>query len=195
MKVGQQWRPWLTGVALVASSLVGPEASATKPHPLRVQDGVLTIDGMTAQSGLDLQISDFHYLYVYVPGSGTAVIAERPFAGAREQKSAFRGTTLTITAGTRQIQVSARNRLRGTHSAFVRFEPGSRAGMQTPAVSYGDAALLPAIWPGNEPKARGPRVRLRVKAHRPLRMGKLCRPSPHGKEVCATVREVVYQPN
>ncbi len=179
---------------LLGSALGEGRALASGSHPLRVQSGVLTVDGLTVKTAVDLQISRFHYLYIYVPGSGTAVISEQPFAGAREQKAAFRGNTLTVFAGDRRLQLTAAKRLRGTRSAFVRFDRGIGPGTRVPAVSFGDAAMVPAIWPDEEMISRGPHIRLKVKGRRALRTGKLCRPSPHGREVCATVREVVYKP-
>ncbi len=179
---------------LLGSALGEGKALASGAHPLKVQSGVLTVDGLTVKTAVDLQISRFHYLYIYVPGSGTAVISERPFAGAREQKAAFHGNTLTVLAGDRRLQLTASNRLRGTHAAFVRFDHGMGPGTRVPAVSFGDGAMVPAIWPDDELASRGPHLRVKVKGRRAMRSGKLCRPSPHGREICATVREVVYKP-
>jgi hypothetical protein len=76
----------------------------------------------------------------------------------------------------------------------VRFDRGAGPGTRVPAVSFGDAALVPAVWPGREPDARTLRTRrMKVRAGRALRSAKLCRPSPHGREVCATVHEVAYK--
>ena len=159
-----------------------------------MERGVLTVDGLTVKTAVTLRIAHLHFLYVFVPGAGTAVIAEQPFSGAEEQKAAFRGRTLTLMAGGSQVQLTAANRLRGTRSAYVRFDPGESSGMHTPAISYGDTALVPAVWPQESVMARGARRRVRVSGRRAVRSAKLCRPSPKGRELCATVREVVYKP-
>ena len=163
-----------------------------RTHPLAIQQGVLTVDGMTVKSGLNYKTSDLHYMYVGVPGTGVVVIAEHPFSGAREEPLAFRGNTLTVLAGTSRVQLTAANRMRGHQSAYVRFEPGDTAALRTPALGFGEAALVPAVWSPNG-YAQGSRRRLRVKARRALRTARLCRPSPEGRERCAVVREVVYE--
>ncbi len=169
-------------------------AHAAKPHPLHLKNGIYTVDGLTAKTTVNLQIANLHFLYLYVPGSGTAIVSEKPFLGATEQKAAFRGNTLTVLAGSRHLQLTSATRLRGTRTAFVRFVPGAGPGTRFPAVSYGDAAEVPAIWPDETTGYRTPQLRLKVKGRRALRTARLCRPSPHGQELCATVREVTYKP-
>ena len=162
-----------------------------REHPLVIQHGVLTVDGLTVRSGISTRVADLQYLYVCVPGTGVVVIAEHPFSGAREEPAAFQGRTLTVLAGTNRIQLTAANRMRSNASAFVRFEPGETPGTRTPALGFGDAALLPAMW---SPHGAGTQAgRHRYRAHHPLRTARLCRPSPKGSEMCAMIREVLYQ--
>lgn len=163
-----------------------------RAHPLTIQRGVLTVDGLTVKTGLSFRVSDMKYMYVYVPGAGTTVIAERPFSGAREQKSAFRGKTLTVSAGGNRLQLTAANRMRGSRSAYVRFDRGNVAGVGVPMVGFGEAALAPAVWAPDGGEMWNGRRRVRVSGRR-LRTAKLCRPSPHGRERCATIREVVFE--
>lgn len=194
----QWWKAkglWAASCALACVLGSTGAARGAGAHPLRVQGGVLTVDGLTVKSGLNLRVANWRYLYVYLPGAGTAVIAEQPFAGAREQRSAFHGNALTINAGGSRIQLTAANRMRGSRPAYVRFDQGTGPGTREPAVSFGDAAMVPAVWPGSEPEGRyAPRKRLKVHAGRMPRSARLCRPSPHGRELCATVREVMYKP-
>ncbi len=98
------------------------ERRSGRAHSLTIQRGVLTVDGMTVRTGLSFRITDMRYMYVYVPGAGTTVISERPFGGALEEKAAFRGRTLTVNAGGSRLQLTAANKMRGSHSAFVRFD-------------------------------------------------------------------------
>ncbi len=181
------------GLLALMGAASGVRASASA-HPLRVQSGVLTVDGMTVRTGMDLRIANLHYLYIGLPGAGTAVIAERPFGGAHEERGAFRGNSLTVMAGGSRLQLTAANRLRGTHSAYVRFEPGAGPGNGGPDVSFGDAALVPAIWGGALPEEHYPPRQIKVRGRRALRSAKLCRPSRKGREACAVIREVVYKP-
>ncbi len=180
--------------ALLLGSMAGEQrASAAASHPLKVQSGVLTIDGLTVKAAVNLHIANFHYLYIYLPGMGTAVISDHTFAGAGEQKAAFHGSTMTVSVQERTVQLSAAKRMRGNRSAYVRFDPGVGPGLRTAAVSYGESAYVPAIWPEEASPSRSVRLR-KIKAGRSFRSAKLCRPSPHGRELCATVREIVYKP-
>jgi hypothetical protein len=164
----------------------------SRTHPLTIRRGVLTVDGLTVKSGLSYRVADLRYMYVYVPGTGTTIISERPFGGAEEQRGAFRGRTLTVSAGGNRLQLTAANRMRWSHSAFVRFEAGAGAGARTPQIGFGEAALAPAVWHPDEAESRGMRRRVRVRG-RQLRMARLCRPSPHGGEKCALIREVAWE--
>ena len=164
-----------------------------RTHPLAIQQGVLTVDGLTVKAGMNYRISDLHYMYVGVPGTGVVVIAEHPFSGAREEPLAFRGNTLTVLAGSSRVQLTAANRMRGHESAYVRFEPGDTPALRTPMLGFGEAALVPAVWSPYSSATPGGRRRLRVRARRALHTARLCRPSPEGRERCAIVREVVFE--
>jgi hypothetical protein len=184
---------WLrVGVLAVAGLAGGLHALGAGAHPLRVQNGVLTVDGMTARTGVNLRIADLHYLYVAIPGAGTMVIAERPFAGAHVEEGAFRGSSLTVTAGGSRVQLTAANRFRSSRAAYVRFDREVAETLALPAVSYGDAAKVPAIWPDERMAPVTVRRRVVTKARGP-RTAKLCGPARKGRNSCALVREVVYR--
>ena len=170
----------------------GARALAAGPHPLRVENGVLTVDGLTVKTGLDLRVLNLHFLYVGLPGVGTALVAERPFVGAMEERGAFRGNSLTVMAGGSRLQLTSTSRLRGTRSAYVRFDRG--AGPERPEVRFGDAAMVPAVWSAALPEEHFAPRRVRMHGTRALRTAKLCRPSRKGGEKCAVIREVVYKP-
>ncbi len=184
------------GLVTVLGALLagGGERALASGRSLRVQHGTLTVDGLTVQTGLELRIAALRYMYIALPGAGTVVIAEKPFAGAREQKAAFGGSTLTVVAGERRIQLTSANRMRGTRSVYVRFDAGVGAFRRVPALSYGPTAAVPAIWLEDGGGVETVRRPSKVKGSRRLRTAKLCRPSAHGPELCATVREVTYKP-
>ncbi len=162
-----------------------------RAHPLVVDRGVLTVNGMTVKTGLNFRVADLRYLFVDVPGAGTAVISDRPFAGAREQKSAFRGGMLTVVAGESRVQLSAARKVHGNGSVYVRLDRVSRSGSRVPEIGYGSAAMSRVTWvqdAGGVAAQR--RRRVNVSMGRRLREAKLCRPSRKGPEKCAIVREV-----
>lgn len=163
-----------------------------RAHLLTIQRGVLTVDGMTVRTGLDFRISNMRYMYVYVPGAGTTVISERPFGGALEERAAFRGKTLTVNAGGSRLQLTSANKMRGSHSAYVRFDRGEVDGVNMAMVGFGNAALAPAVWASEDAGRWNPRRRVNVRGRR-VRTAKLCRPSAHGPEKCALIREVAWE--
>ena len=195
MRLGLMMRT-MVGWAVLAAAALGGEgrAMAAGAHPLRVQNGVLTVDGMTARTGLHLRIADLHYLYVAIPGEGTVVIAEKPFAGAHLETGAFQGNLLTVTAGGSRVQLTAANRFRGNRAAYVRFDREVAGTLVLPMLSYGDAAKVPAVWPDERMAPVAPRRRVMVKGRRVPRTAKLCGPARRGKTTCAVIREVVYKP-
>ena len=117
-------------------------------HGLEIRRGVLTVDGLTAKVDLNYAIADMQFLYVYVPGVGTTVISDAPFAGATEQRNAFDGDVLTVQSGGNRLQLSAERRLLSKRSAFVKFDPTFGPSSRTPVMGYGASAAAPYEWPG-----------------------------------------------
>ena len=68
-RLGIKTLAWVVVMCVFAA--LPHKAAAAKVHPLRVQNGILTVDGLTVRTAINLQVPNFHYLYVYVPGSGT----------------------------------------------------------------------------------------------------------------------------
>ena len=187
-------------LALVCAPAVGRAQEQTvrrgllhRGHPLVVESGVLTVNGMTVKTGLNFRVADMRCLFVDVPGVGTAVISDRPFAGAREQRGAFRGGVLTVVAGESRVQLSAARKVHGNGSAYVRLDGGSRSGSRVPEIGYGSAAMSRVTWVQDAGGVTARRRRVNVSMGRRLREAKLCRPSRKGPEKCAIVREMPVQ--
>lgn len=166
----------------------------THAQPLVIKDGVLTVDGLAVRSRVNVVVPAFRYLYIAIPGRGTAVISDRAFSGATEERNAFRGTSLTLVAGDTHLQLSSARRLRSAHAAWFRFGRAVSPGLRAPDMAFGSDALVPATWPQQTlPGVRLRRASFRTGRFRMSRIGRLCRPSPHGRERCALIHEVVYR--
>lgn len=74
--------------------------------PVNIVHGELTVDGLIAKAGLNFQILDLKYLYIWVPGLGTAVISNNPFPGATIEGGALDGNTLTVTVDGHTLQLT-----------------------------------------------------------------------------------------
>lgn len=146
--------PTLVASTKLPTSTELPKLSPLEPlkpshlHPLTVERGVLTVNGLTAKVNLNYQIADLRYLYIYVPGVGTTVISDAPFAGAAEQKNAFDGEVLTVNSGGNKLQLTAAHKLLGKRAAYVKFDPTFGPSSRMPVVGYGETAAAPYAWPG-----------------------------------------------
>lgn len=163
-----------------------------RAHPMMVERGMLTVNGLPVKTGMSFRIADLHFLFIDVPGTGSTVISDRPFAGAREQKRAFKGSMLTVMSGGNRLELTSSNRLHGTHSAYVRLDRDSRSASRTPEIGYASSGAAPVVWIQDAGGVRVHRRRVAVRTRRALREAKLCRPSARGREACAIIREVRY---
>ena len=120
-----------------------------------IERGTLTIDGMTGKAGLNYDIKDFKYLYLYAPWIGTTIVSSAPFPGATEQKNAFADNTLTVTVQDHTLQVYSDKRLLGkkAESAWVAVDRSYQMPTKFPVVGYGETLHAPYVWPGSRENA------------------------------------------
>ena len=131
--------------------------------PVDIVHGELTVDGLIAKAGLNFQILDLKYLYIWVPGLGTAVISNQPFAGATVQPDAIDGNTMTVKVDGHQLQLACDgdmlNREAGKKifqgkkkekptSLYVALDTNYQLGSNYPQFGYGDQNKAPYNWPG-----------------------------------------------
>ena len=67
-----------------------------KTASISIERGIFTVDGMTGKAGLNYQIGNLKYIYLYAPWIGTTIVSSQPFPGATEQKNGFVDRTLTV---------------------------------------------------------------------------------------------------
>jgi len=123
--------------------------------PVHIARGTFTVDGVVGKAALNYDISDLKYLYMYVPGMGVVVVSNVTFPGAAEQKNAFSGNTLTVTAMDHKLELASENGFLGKkpESAFVRIDRDSVLPSKFPVVGYGTLRVAPYAWPGAKPNA------------------------------------------
>jgi hypothetical protein len=125
-----------------------------------VQRGILTVDGMAGKAGLNYEIKDLKFIYIYAPWVGIAIVSHSPFPGSVEQKNAFDDKTLTVTVDTHKLQLYSDKRLLGKkpESAFVAVDRSFRLPAQFPVIGYGETLKPPYAWPGSRENAalKGP---------------------------------------
>jgi len=125
-----------------------------------VQRGILTVDGMAGKAGLNYEIKDLKFIYLYAPWIGITIVSHSPFPGAIEQKNAFDDKTLTVTVDTHKLQLYSDKRLLGKkpESAFVAVDRNFKLPAQFPVIGYGETLKPPYAWPGSRENAalKGP---------------------------------------
>jgi hypothetical protein len=121
-----------------------------KMIPVSISRGTFTVDGMIGKAELNYDIADLKYIYFYAPGIGTLVVSNRPFPGAKEQKSAFNAKTLTVSVTDHKLQLASDKLLLGKkpESAFVLVDRDFKLPTPYPVVGYGKVTKAPYVWPG-----------------------------------------------
>ncbi len=121
------------------------------PKPVRasIERGTLTVDGLTCKAALNYHIADMHYLYMYVPGSGTIVVSRSRFPGAQEQRNAFHGQGLSVEADGHLAELYSEGVLisKKPASAWVRLDRSYRMASGYPVFGYGESTAAPYTWP------------------------------------------------
>jgi|GEM_PF-5025378 len=120
-----------------------------KTHPLKVVNGILTVDGWTGKARLNYDIPEQSFLYFSSPQLGTVIISQAPFPGSREQKVAFTGKSLLVHVTDHDVELTSEQDFTGkkAESAWVLVDPDFRADTRYPQMGYGSASHRPYAWP------------------------------------------------
>jgi len=123
-----------------------------KRTPVSIRSATLTVDGWTSKAGINFNIPDLKYLYVYVPGIGTTVVSPGPFPGATEQAGAFKDTMLRVTVGGHAIELTSERTLLGgkAQKAWVSVDREFVLPTEFPTIGYGTTTQAPYVWPGSK---------------------------------------------
>lgn len=124
-----------------------------KTTPVSIVEGTYTVDGVIGKAKLNYDIADLKYIYLYAPGIGITVVSNDPFPGAKEQKDAFNGKTLTVTVGEHTLQVASDVPLmkeKKPVSAFVLVDRDFALPSRYPVMGYGELRKAPYQWPGSK---------------------------------------------
>lgn len=127
-----------------------------QPMRVNIERGTLTVDGLTSKAALTYKVESANYLYMYIPGTGTVVVARSEFPGATQQKRAFHGDGLTVRAGGHVAELYSDSTLlsRRSQSAWVRLDKSPNLRSRTPLLGFGDTGDAPYEWPTALPLGR-----------------------------------------
>lgn len=121
---------------------------APAPEHMAVNGGFLIVDGIVHRAGLNLDIPELHFLYVYAPGIGVIVVSDAPFPAAVPQANAFNGKTLTFKVEKHVFQLSSNDRLlHKPETAYILVDRRATLPTRLPVVGFGATPRGPYSWP------------------------------------------------
>ena len=118
----------------------------------RIRDGVYSVDGMVGKVRLNYDVKAASYLYLFMPGVGTALVSLSPSSGAVSVPAAYHEGQLTVHIADHTLNVTGIESLvndRGGEPAalFVSLDRSAWKLGRTPMVGYGRTAEAPFEWP------------------------------------------------
>lgn len=122
----------------------------------RVRDGVYTVDGMVAKVQLNYDVEGARYLYLFVPGVGTAVVSSVAPGDAMTTQAKLHDNELSFTADKHRFNLTgiALVNSKGTQPRlYVHLNRAAWRLNHQPMVGYGILADMPYQWPGALPPA------------------------------------------
>lgn len=160
----QQGRPVMQTAGDLGYDDKGKKIRGKKEKPpkmvsVAVERGTLTVDGMTGKAGLNYDIKNLKFIYMYAPWIGVTIVSNSPFPGATLQKGAFNDKTLTVTVEDHTLQLYSDKRFfKKAEPAYVAVDRSFKLPSQFPVIGYGETLRPPYAWPGSRENAalKGP---------------------------------------
>ena len=139
--------------AAVPGTVSGHHRAGNDPRLYaRVRDGVYTVDGMVAKIELNYDVDGTNFLYLFVPGIGTAVVSPTPAADALTSAASLTEGELTFTLDGHHFGLTGVRLLGGNGDVpphlYVHLDRSAWHLGRMPMVGFGNRAALPYEWPG-----------------------------------------------
>ena len=121
----------------------------------RVRDGVYTVDGMVAKIKLNYDVDGANFIYLFVPGVGTAVVSAFPEPNALVSHAVVNQNELTFTVDGHHFGLTgvtlANGKGRVPDGLYVHLDRSAWRLSRLPMVGFGNRAEPPYEWPGALP--------------------------------------------
>jgi hypothetical protein len=128
---------------------------ADKEITTKVINGVLTVDGLVAKVQLNYEIHHAGYLYIFVPGVGTAVVSRVQTYGSTKVLNAFHGSDLAFSVGGHNFELASQSPMvAAKEDAYVRLDTATVALDRMPMIGFGSTTRAPYAWPLSGPAAK-----------------------------------------
>lgn len=123
----------------------------------RVRNGIYSVDGMVGKVQLNYDVKGANYLYLFVPGVGTALVSLAPSTDAVSVPAAYHDGELTLRIGDHTLNLTGVESLVNDNGktpakVFVLLDRESWKLNHTPMLGFGMTAKAPYEWPGALPQ-------------------------------------------
>jgi len=123
----------------------------------QVRNGVYTVDGMVAKVQLNYDVNGANFLYLFVPGVGTAIVSTAADPDAVVTQAKLQDDQLSFTVGDHHFNLTgitlASNRGTAPAHLYVKLDRAAWRLNRQPMVGFGTVAALPYAWPAALPPA------------------------------------------
>jgi hypothetical protein len=115
----------------------------------KIRDGVLSVDGLVAKVRLNYEIRNAAYIYVFLPGTGTAIVSMSPLPNGERVKDLFRGSKMAFTIGGHSFELASQGNIagEGASAGYVMLDRTTALIARAPMVGYGMTTRAPYVWP------------------------------------------------
>lgn len=118
----------------------------------RVRDGVYTVDGMVAKVQLNYDVNGARFVYMFVPGIGTAVIAATADPDAVTAQAKLTDNELRFSVGDHHFRLTgvalANSKGHVPEHLYVKLDRSAWQLNRHPMLGFGNSAQMPYQWPG-----------------------------------------------
>jgi hypothetical protein len=122
----------------------------------KIHDGVLTVDGLVAKVRLNYDIHDQAYMYVFLPGTGTAIVSLSPLPNGERVKDLFHGSTMKFSIDGHSFEVVSQGGFgEGVSAGYVSIDRNTAMISRSPMVGFGMTTRPPYVWPVSGKPATG----------------------------------------
>ncbi len=127
---------------------IGDASAAEGNNPLHLKNGKITINNQQQPGTYSALVSDFKFLYFYVPGQGLFVISNNQFGRAVEA-GRFEDRQLQFDISGIDFKLSSSRPILGKSSqpVWVYYDPGFTLNVKSIMFGYGDSESAPYDWP------------------------------------------------
>ena len=126
----------------------------------KVRNGVYTVDGMVAKLQLNYDVDGARFVYMFVPGLGTAVLSLTADPDAITAEASVHENELKFSVGDHRFRLTgialANNKGRVPEHLYVKLDRAAWQLNRHPMVGFGNAVAMPYQWPGALASAPSP---------------------------------------